>query len=86
MALVWSLRVAERMNTSAAMYAWPVQLGWQGFRDREPDPVPAVVPAAVVEEPAHAAAAIRFGRLDRRAHGRTRPSDELSDPAASTRR
>jgi len=28
---VWALRVAERINSSAAMYDWPVALGWQGF-------------------------------------------------------
>jgi hypothetical protein len=47
--LVWSLRVAERMNTSAAMYSWPVQLGWRGFRDRESASGGVVVPAAVAE-------------------------------------
>ncbi len=47
--LVWSLRVAERMNTSAAMYDWPVQLGWRGFRNREPGRGDVVVPAAVAE-------------------------------------
>lgn len=45
--LVWSLRVAERMNTSAAMYDWPVQLGWQGFHGREPGSGPVAVPEAV---------------------------------------
>ena len=47
--LVWSLRVAERMNTSAAMYEWPVRLGWQGFCNREPSAGPVVVPEAVEE-------------------------------------
>jgi hypothetical protein len=47
--LVWSLRVAERMNTSAAMYAWPVQLAWQGFRNREPDAGKVIVPQVVEE-------------------------------------
>jgi hypothetical protein len=47
--LVWSLRVAERMNTSAAMYDWPVQLGWRGFRDRESGSGGVVVPAAAAE-------------------------------------
>ena len=47
--LVWSLRVAERMNASAAMYSWPVQLGWQGFHNREPSSGPVVAPAAVEE-------------------------------------
>jgi hypothetical protein len=28
---VWSVRVMERMNASAAMYGWPVLLGWDGF-------------------------------------------------------
>jgi hypothetical protein len=28
---VWSVRVLERMNASAAMYGWPVALGWEGF-------------------------------------------------------
>lgn len=35
--LVWSLRVAERINASAAIAQWPVVLGWHGFRAREND-------------------------------------------------
>ncbi len=31
---VWGLRVMERMNASAAMYRWPVGLGWSGFCPR----------------------------------------------------
>jgi hypothetical protein len=32
--LAWSLRVAERMNASARMYDWPVELSWRGFVPR----------------------------------------------------
>ncbi len=32
--VVWALRIQERVNTSARMYDWPVQLAWQGFRER----------------------------------------------------
>jgi hypothetical protein len=32
--VVWALRIAERMNASAAMYDWPVVLTWRGFRPR----------------------------------------------------
>lgn len=28
---LWSLRVMERINASAAMYGWPVALEWDGF-------------------------------------------------------
>ena len=44
---VWALRVAERINSAATMYCWPVRLDWRGFRNaatHEPvDEVPAVV-------------------------------------------
>lgn len=33
--VVWALRIMERVNASARMYDWPVQLTWQGLRDRE---------------------------------------------------
>jgi len=33
--VVWALRILERVNASAKMYDWPVQLTWQGFRERE---------------------------------------------------
>ncbi len=33
--VVWALRIVERVNASAKMYDWPVQLTWQGFRERE---------------------------------------------------
>lgn len=33
--VVWALRIMERVNTSARMYDWPVQLTWQGLRDRD---------------------------------------------------
>jgi hypothetical protein len=32
--VVWSLRIVERMNTSATMYDWPVTLTWHGFESR----------------------------------------------------
>ncbi|MEX0938574.1 MAG: hypothetical protein WDZ59_12000 [Pirellulales bacterium] len=32
---VWALRVAQRMNASAEMYGWNVQLTWQGFAATE---------------------------------------------------
>jgi hypothetical protein len=28
---LWAARVLERVNAAAAMYAWPVRLGWNGF-------------------------------------------------------
>lgn len=46
--VLWALRVAERMNAMARQYAWPIRLGWQGFRPldarspTEPDVRPAV--------------------------------------------
>jgi hypothetical protein len=45
----WSLRVAERMNASAALYEWPVTLGWRGFRRRDTHLQGEEVPAAVEE-------------------------------------
>ncbi|MEX2558441.1 MAG: hypothetical protein WD403_00940 [Pirellulales bacterium] len=30
--LLWAARVAERFNASAAMYDWPVRLGWGGLK------------------------------------------------------
>lgn len=39
--LVWGRRVADRINTSAAMYDWPVKLTWRGFRPRGPEPATA---------------------------------------------
>lgn len=47
--VVWSLRVAERMNASASMYHWPVMLHWQGFVPRESAADTTEVPAAVEE-------------------------------------
>ena len=43
---VWALRVAQRVNDSAARYDWPVVLLWHGFayRDRD-DPVAETAPA-----------------------------------------
>ena len=46
---VWSLRVAERMNASAASYKWPVTLGWRGFHRRDTHLQSEEVPAAVEE-------------------------------------
>jgi hypothetical protein len=33
---VWALRVAERMNATAALCHWPLAIGWRGLRAREP--------------------------------------------------
>lgn len=33
--VVWALRIVERVNASAKMYDWPVQLTWHGFGPRE---------------------------------------------------
>ncbi len=46
---VWSLRIMQRMNASAAMYDWPVVLAWRGFVSRsDGTPVENVPP--LVEE------------------------------------
>lgn len=45
--VVWALRILERVNASATMYDWPVQLTWQGFRQR--DSATSEVPALVEE-------------------------------------
>ncbi len=47
--LVWGLRVAERVNASAAMYDWDVELAWQGFVDRQSGRPAATVNEAAVE-------------------------------------
>ncbi len=47
--LVWSLRVVERINASAAMYDWPVMLAWHGFRARQQGAEIDAIPEAVVE-------------------------------------
>ena len=36
--VLWSLRVAERINAAAARYEWPVALTWRGFRARNGQP------------------------------------------------
>ncbi|MBI3838440.1 MAG: hypothetical protein HY288_10970 [Planctomycetia bacterium] len=48
--VVWSLRVAERINAASAIVGWPVTLGWRGFY--APDGPSASVPEmpAAVEE------------------------------------
>lgn len=46
--VAWGLRVAERLNASAAMYSWPVTLTWQGFRGRQEGT--SDIPPAAVEE------------------------------------
>lgn len=46
---LWSLRVMERMNASAALVDWPVMLGWQGFFPRHADASVVAVPPAVEE-------------------------------------
>ena len=48
--VVWSLRVAERINSAAAMVGWPVTLGWQGFRATDESLVGALEMPAPVEE------------------------------------
>lgn len=35
--LLWGLRVAERVNADARRYDWPVELDWDGFRQRSED-------------------------------------------------
>jgi hypothetical protein len=45
--VVWALRILERINASARMYDWPVQLTWQGLRGREF--APAEIPPLVEE-------------------------------------
>lgn len=46
--LLWGLRVAERVNAAARIYAWPVELRWQGFRPRSSgEPQPSELPAEV---------------------------------------
>lgn len=37
---LWAARVLERINAAAAMYDWPVRLGWYGFHDAN-DPLQA---------------------------------------------
>jgi hypothetical protein len=46
--VVWGLRIAERVNASAAMYGWGVRLAWHGFvsaesiADRSPPEAPQI--------------------------------------------
>jgi hypothetical protein len=49
--VVWGLRVAERVNATAAMVGWPATLGWRGFRgpDGLSDGVSEMTPAVVEE-------------------------------------
>ena len=47
--LVWGLRIAERVNASAAMYGWDVALAWPGFIDRQSGRPAAAVPEEAVE-------------------------------------
>jgi hypothetical protein len=42
---VWALRVAQRLNESAARYDWPLVLDWRGFAGRDGKPVDLVPPA-----------------------------------------
>ena len=45
--VVWGLRVAERMNTTAAQHGWSVRLTWHGFT--QADAVPLATPCAELE-------------------------------------
>ncbi len=45
----WGLRVMERMNASAAMYGWPVQLTWSGFIPRDAAAADEEVPPIVAD-------------------------------------
>jgi hypothetical protein len=44
--LFWSLRVQERINAAASQSAWPFELTWTGFRNRQTAaPLPQIDPA-----------------------------------------
>jgi hypothetical protein len=47
--VVWGLRVAERINTSAKMHGWNVSLGWLGFATNFGGSIE-VIPSAVRSE------------------------------------
>jgi hypothetical protein len=48
--VVWGLRVAERINSAAAMVGWPVTLGWHGFRASDGSPAIGFEMPAPIEE------------------------------------
>lgn len=48
--LLWSLRVAERLNASASLYGWNIHLGWTGFQMAEGHQANAVVSPATPPE------------------------------------
>lgn len=81
--VVWSLRVAERINAATALTGWPTTLGWRGFRT--PDGSPAIVsemPAAVEES--FRTLLRRFVSsdwIDRRLANETRSERETGSPA-----
>jgi len=44
--VVWGLRIAERINATAAVRDWPIRLGWHGFTDKQETGTRLVLPAA----------------------------------------
>jgi hypothetical protein len=38
--LIWAQRMREHFNRSATNFHLPVELRWQGFKWRRPDPIP----------------------------------------------
>ena len=62
--LVWGLRVAERINSSTAMYDWPIVLAWSGFETHQNRAPAEVLSPAVEESMAHSLAAVCFAKMD----------------------
>jgi hypothetical protein len=75
--VVWALRIAERINASAHMYNWPVQLDWHGFQN---------APLAAVDRPPDSRAVDRTPRaVDRSPDRSTGPTEGLpAQPLALT--
>lgn len=42
--VLWGLRLAERVNASAAMYDWSIVLSWRGFHGKEGEKLSDVLP------------------------------------------
>ncbi len=47
--VVWGLRIAERINSSAKMYGWDARLGWHGFSTAADGPIEAISPTVKAE-------------------------------------